>query len=148
MASEFLHQCQSSEYYDVNIATLNITVDLIVRSLQDIQLQVITLKKTQLTSDYQDNTDLADQCDKPFEQSFLNDKKYMFYKHIYDKCSEQWTLKQCQCYLTSFKVKQNMFIVFFDHFDEEPEDSSAEDRVVKNVNMMNSEDEVTLPEFS
>ena len=120
MASEFLHQCQSSEYYDLSTDDLNTAVVFIVGILQDIQPQEINFKQPPLTSDYQDNTDLADQCGRPFEQSFLDDKKYMFYQHIYDNRSESWTLQQRERYLTSFKVKQDIFIAFFGRMSEEP----------------------------
>jgi len=122
MASEFLRQCRPPEYYDISTAALNTAVGLIVRILQGIEPRVIDFKLPPLTSDYRDNTDLADRCGRPFEQSFLDDKKYMFYQHIYDNRSEQWTLQQSERYLTSFKAKHDIFIAFFGRLDEEPED--------------------------
>ncbi len=140
MASEFLGQCRPSEYYNISTAVLDRAVGSIVSILQDIEPRVLRFKMPPLTSDYEDNMDLADRCGRPFEQSFLNDKKHLFYESIYDKRSEEWTLEQCERYLTSFKVKHDIFTAFFGNFNEEPEDLSAEDRA-NNANMMNLQDE-------
>jgi len=140
MASEFICQCRPPEYYDINTAVLETAVRSIVNILQDIEPRGIRDKMPPLTSDYKDNMDLADRCGRPFEQSFLNDKKYLFYKSIYDKRSEEWTLEQRERYLTSFKVKHDIFTAFFGNLNEEPEDLSAEDRA-NNANMMNLRDE-------
>jgi hypothetical protein len=137
MASEFLAQCRPPEYYNVSTTALNRAVNSIVSILQDIQPRTIDMKVPPLTSDYQDNMDVADRCGRPFEQSFLDDKKYLFYNYIYNKRSEKWTLARRERYLTSFKVKQDIFIAFFGRSDEEAEDPSSEDRALNNVNMMN-----------
>ena len=45
-------------------------------------------------------------------------------------------------------MKQNIFIIFFDCLDKETEEHSAEDKVMKNVNMMNLKDKKILSESS
>jgi len=140
MASEFLAQCRPPEYYNVSTTALNRAVNSIVSILQDIQPRTIDMKVPPLTSDYQDNMDVADRCGRPFEQSFLDDKKYLFYNYIYNKRSEKWTLARRERYLTSFKVKQDIFIAFFGRSYEEAEDPSAEDRA-NSANMLNLQNE-------
>ncbi len=60
---------------------------------------------------------IADRCGRPFEQSYLDDKKYLFIGYIYNTSWESLSPMQLtsmrQRHLTSFKVKQDIFHAFF-----------------------------------
>lgn len=136
MASEFLRQCRPSEYYDFDTAALNTTVEMIVSTLQGIPARTVKPSVVSLSSDAPDNTDLADRCGRPFEQSFLKDKKHMFMPNVYNHPSDKLDLVQLiplrECYLTSFKVKQDVFIAFFGRpdgsfYEDPPEDETMAD---------------------
>jgi len=119
MASEFLCQCQSIKHYNFDETMFITEVKQIVTTLHAVQAQNITLMASLLSFDDQSYMSVANQCKRLFEQSFLNDKKYLFISYIYSislnsLSSEQLTLL-CQCHLTSFKVKQNIFHVFFNN---------------------------------
>ena len=89
----------------------------IVTTLHAVQAQNITLTASLLSFDDQGYMSVADQYKRPFEQFFLNDKKYLFISYIYSTSLNSLSFEQLtllhQCHLTSFKVKQNIFHTFF-----------------------------------
>ncbi len=117
IASEFLCQCRSIEHYNFNETIFTTELKQIAAILRAVQAQNITLTALLLSFNGHREMSVADRCGRPFEQSFLNDKKYLLINYIYgtswDSSSlEQWTSLR-QRHLTSFKVKQNIFHAFF-----------------------------------
>jgi len=116
MASEFLSQCRPMEHYKFDEMTFSNEVQRIVTTLRGVQARSVPLTAPLLSFDGHSDMDLADRCGRPFEQSFLDDKKYLFARYIYHKPQQLEDLVSLrQRHLTSFKVKQDIFHAFFGH---------------------------------
>ena len=66
------------KHYKFDEITFSNEVQCIVTTLQEVQAQSVSLTASLLFFDGHSNIDLADQYERPFEQFFLDDKKYLF----------------------------------------------------------------------
>jgi len=115
-------------------------VERIATTLRAVQARNITLMAPLLSFDGQGYMSVADRCERPFEQSFLDDKKYLFISYIYstswDSLSPEQLTSLRQRHLTSFKVKQDIFHAFFGNSLESapeqqmPEATSPSDQMI------------------
>lgn len=117
MASEFLRQCRPTEHYNFDETVFSSEVQRIATTLRAVQARGTTSTAPLLSFNGQGNMSLADRCGRPFEQSFLDDKKYLFISYIYNTHWASLSLEQLtslrQRHLTSFMVKRDIFHAFF-----------------------------------
>jgi len=137
MASEFLSQCWPMKHYKFDEMRFSNEVQHIVTTLQRVQTQSVSLTAPLLSFDGHSNMNLADQCERPFEQSFLDDKKYLFAQYIYHKPQQlEDLIFLCQRHLTLFKVKQDIFHAFFGHNLETSSAQQGSERPSSSENVM------------
>ena len=66
------------EHYQFDEITFSNEVQRIVTTLRGVRARSVPLTMPLLSFDGQGDLSLADRCGRPFEQSFLDDKKYLF----------------------------------------------------------------------
>lgn len=107
MVHSFLKRALPYDLYDLGTIARSDTqrISDIIKSIPS----RIGMSETPLLSDDVNQLPLMHRCGKPYERSYLRDRKYLFLENIY--VIEEAQLRQ---YITSFTVKRDIFRAFFD----------------------------------
>jgi len=107
MVHSFLRRALPYDLYDLGTIARSDTQRIcdIIESIPS----RIGMPETPLLSDDVDQLPLMHRCGKPYERSYLRDRKYLFLENIY--VIEETQPRQ---YITSFTVKRDIFRAFFD----------------------------------
>ena len=117
MAEEFLKQARPTAYSDMDERERSLKVQHLCQFLKDFTLSSPGAPTAaELTSDSSTcGQDVATRCGRPYEQSFLQDQRYLFLDHIYIFAAPIVSRK----YITSFFVKYCTFKAFFGEVPDE-----------------------------
>ena len=114
MIRDFLHQARSSDVYQFNETVFNSEVQRISRSLSDVQPRDVHRPAAEFSSDAQRSLKLSERCGRPFYQSFMLNRKYLFRGVIYnDDLQPLDVAGQRRRNITSLAVKRDIFHTFF-----------------------------------
>jgi hypothetical protein len=114
MIRDFLRQARPSDVYQFDETVFNSEVQRISRSLSDVQPRDIHRPAAEFSSDAQHSLKLSERCGRPFYQSFMLDRKFLFRGVIYNDDSEPVEVAgQRRRNITSLAVKRDTFHAFF-----------------------------------
>ena len=117
IAREFLQQARPMELFDYQQISFDTRVHQISQALQQMKPRQAGSAQPALSWASYSGLELAQRCGRPFEQSFLHDRKFLFLDWIY---CESWKAGNADLrrlygnrHITSFTIKRDMFHAFF-----------------------------------